>query len=255
MKFVLAFLLVGLAALPVIYSQSYMPTAQADSRSVRTERTERVHSAATFPVAPTTTAQVATAVKSARATVVAKPVAAVSAPKVVEQPAAAAKAVTQAPAPKPAATTVAAPAKQTVAPSSDFARAVELEIFKLINAERTKAGLSTLVADTRLDAIARAHSKDMLSKGYFSHTNKAGCSSSCRVTAAGYSWQATGENIYTMDGYDLSAKDTARHMVEGWMNSPGHRANILKGMYTNHGIGLAVSGKTIYATSVFSTPL
>lgn len=159
--------------------------------------------------------------------------------------------------PKPVASSPAAPAPATAAPApvSTFAQDVEQEIFKLVNAERVKDGLVALAADTKLDKIARAHSEDMLSKGYFSHTNTSGCSSSCRATLAGYAWRAVGENIYTMTGYDMGAKETAHHMVDGWMNSPGHRANILNASFTHHGIGLAVSGKTLYATSVFALPL
>lgn len=256
MKFVLALMVVGLSALPVIYSQSYMPSAQADARTERIEHVQTAR-AASFPVAPTTTAttvEPAPAAKPARAAApVAKPAGVAAAPKVTAHPtpaSAPSKATTQTkastPSPKPVA---------TASVSSSFAEEVEREIIKLVNAERTAKGLSALAADTKLAAIGRAHSKDMLNNDYFSHTNLSGCSSSCRVTAAGYAWQATGENIFTMSGYDLSAKETARYMVEGWMDSPGHLANILNSTYTNHGVGLAISGKTIYATSLFSNPL
>ena len=140
------------------------------------------------------------------------------------------------------------------APVSDFSAEVKAEIFRRINAERAKAGLGRLAPDARLDAIARAHSADMLAKGYFSHTDKNGCDSSCRVDNAGYAWSYVGENIYTMRGYELSAAQTAQKMVTDWMNSPGHRANILKPEFTNHGVGIAVSGSTIYATSEFAKP-
>lgn len=252
MKFVLAFLLVGLSALPVIYSQSYVPAAQADARSVRTER---VRTPVSFPFAPAATSSTAVSKSTQKpaqaATVTTKPATvAAPAPKAAAQPA-------PKPVPKPVAQssepapTVAASALA----SASFAQEVEQEILRLINRERAKEGLGTVAVDANLSAIARAHSKDMLSKSYFSHTNTAGCGSSCRITAAGYAWRAVGENIYTMSGFDLSAKETARKMVDAWMDSPGHRANVLNGTFTNQGIGLAVSGKTIYATSLFSLPL
>ena len=207
--------LVGLFALPITHAQA---PARAPEPVVRTER---VRAAPSFPVASTASA----------------PARAVAAP-----------------APKPAAKAP-APAKPKQDAASAFAQDVEAQILKLVNAERIHEGLGALASDAKLAGIARAHSADMLNKGYFSHTNTAGCGSSCRVTNAGYAWRATGENIYTMEGYDMSASETARQMVDGWMKSSGHRANILNSSYTNHGIGLAVSGKTIYATSVFALPL
>ncbi len=214
--------LIALFTIPVTHAQTHAPLVA----TVQAERSERTRATASFPAAPTVSA-------SAPAT---------AAPKADTKP-------TQ----KPVAKTT-PPAAAAPAPTITFAEQIEQEVYKLVNAERTKQGLGALKLDTRLAGIARAHSQDMLDNNYFSHTDLNGCNSSCRVSAAGYAWSAVGENIYTMSGYTLSAQETARHMVEGWMNSPGHRANILNGTYTNHGVGLAVSGSTIYATSVFSLP-
>lgn len=137
---------------------------------------------------------------------------------------------------------------------ANFVSAVEAEVFSLINQERAKAGLAALKTDTKLASVARAHSADMAKNNYFSHTNQQGCSSSCRVTNAGYAWRAVGENIYMMKGYTLNAKDTAAMMVKGWMNSSGHRANILNKTYTHHGVGVAQVGSSIYATDDFALP-
>ena len=131
----------------------------------------------------------------------------------------------------------------------DFISQVEQEAFALMNTERAKNGLSTLTWNATLASVARAHSADMLAHQYFDHTDQSGCSSACRVTNAGYVWQAVGENIYMMEGYKLSAHDTAVQIVQGWMNSPGHKVNILGQQFTEQGVGLAQSGDTIYITS------
>ncbi|MBI5456887.1 CAP domain-containing protein [Candidatus Kaiserbacteria bacterium] len=144
--------------------------------------------------------------------------------------------------------------EQNNIPKNSAGTEIELEILALMNVEREKAGLLSLAPDTALTNIARGHSSDMLVNDYFSHEDKSGCSSSCRATNAGYSWQIVGENIYMMSGYELNAVAAAKMIVEGWMNSPGHRANILREAYTNVGVGVSTKGKDIYATSVYAKP-
>ena len=131
---------------------------------------------------------------------------------------------------------------------------VEQEIFLQTNAERVKNGLLPLSFDATLAAVAREHSSDMIAQDYFSHEDKSGCSSSCRVTNAGYAWTIVGENIYMMSGYELDAAASAKMIVNGWMNSPGHRANILRETYTRAGVGVSVKGKDIYTTSMYAKP-
>lgn len=94
----------------------------------------------------------------------------------------------------------------------------------------------------------------MLAHDYFDHTNLSGCSFGCRIEKAGYRYTAIGENIYTMYGYELDAKSTAAKIVEGWMKSPGHRANILNAAFTSEGVGIAMRGTTMYATEDFGKP-
>lgn len=219
--------LIALLPVPTIHAQTIQPVPVE-----RVERSERSR-AATAP---------AQAPRPAAASAVVAP---------------ATKATAPAPAPKPA-NAAPAPAQKTPAPApapaGSFVEEVESEIARLVGAERAKQGLGALAADAKLGAIARAHSKDMLSKNYFSHTDAEGCGSSCRLEKAGYAWRAVGENIYTMSGYRLSAAETAQKMVDGWMKSGGHRANILKTAFTHQGVGVAVSGSTIYATHVFAQP-
>lgn len=131
---------------------------------------------------------------------------------------------------------------------------VESAVLALSNAERTQEGLSSLASDTALADIARAHSADMLARSYFSHTDPAGCGSSCRANAAGYGWRAIGENIYMSEGFDVPAPKHAQMVVDGWMNSPGHRANILGAQYSHMGIGIAQKGDAIYVTALYAKP-
>ena len=147
-----------------------------------------------------------------------------------------------------------APAPTQNAPSqtSDLRTQIEQYVLAETNAARAKNGLSAFVADSSAAAVARAHSEDMLSKNYFQHTNLSGCNAGCRLTNAGYVWRSYGENIHWMQGYKLSAQDSAKKIVNDWMNSPGHRANIL-GSFTYAGVGIAVSGDKIYSTTDYTT--
>ncbi len=123
-----------------------------------------------------------------------------------------------------------------------------------MNAERAKEGISPLAAEVTLAGIARAHSADMLTNNYFDHTSKSGCNAGCRLDKASYAWKSYGENIHWMSGYTLSAAETANKIVQAWMNSSGHRANILKSTFTNVGVGIAVEGTKIYTTADYSLP-
>jgi uncharacterized protein YkwD len=124
-------------------------------------------------------------------------------------------ATTTAPRP-PRATTTAAPPPAPAPPGTPgFAE----EVTRLSNAERAKAGCAPVRIDARLNAASQAHSKDMVDRDYFSHSSPDGKGPGDRASAAGYpSW--SGENIAA--GYPTPAA-----VVQGWMNSPGHKANIL----------------------------
>jgi uncharacterized protein YkwD len=93
------------------------------------------------------------------------------------------------------------------------------QVVDLVNAERADAGCPALTVDDRLVAAAEAHAVDMVARQYFDHTSPDGSTPSSRSAAAGYPGPVA-ENIAT--GYS-----TAAAVVEGWMDSPGHRANIL----------------------------
>ena len=104
------------------------------------------------------------------------------------------------------------------------------KVVELTNAEREKAGLQPLKINNQLANAAQDHSNDMAQDDFFSHTGADGSSVSDRVEDSGYQYSTTGENI-------AAGQTSAEEVVEGWMNSPGHRANILNPDYTEIGVG------------------
>lgn len=143
------------------------------------------------------------------------------------------------------------PASQPTAAPRDAIAETEAEILRLTNEERAKQGLSALSPDAKLRSIAALHSEDMLANDYFEHEDPEGCSSSCRASNAGYRWRAIGENIYMMSGYKIDPLKIAAQVVGGWMDSPGHRANILGDAFVESGVGVAIEGTNVYVTAVY----
>jgi uncharacterized protein YkwD len=113
----------------------------------------------------------------------------------------------------------------------DEITALEDEVVALTNAERSAAGCGEVRTDERLRTAARLHSEDMATHDYFSHTGRDGSGPGDRAARAGYQGWG-GENIAY--GYR-----TPRDVVAGWMDSPGHRANILNCDFVAIGVGLA----------------
>lgn len=110
----------------------------------------------------------------------------------------------------------------------------ELKAFKIHNNMRQNRGLSKLCVHPALQKAARAHSRDMINRDYFSHNTKgSNRNPGQRLKGAGYNWRTYGENI----GYNSSSKA----MMKAWINSPGHRSNILNKSFKEIGIG-AVRG-------------
>ncbi|WP_446035202.1 CAP domain-containing protein, partial [Streptomyces olivaceus] len=107
------------------------------------------------------------------------------------------------------------------------------------------AGLPALAPDDRLARAAQAHSADMVARDFYSHTDPDGGRPWDRAAAAGSSRRTVGENI-------ACGQRSPAEVVEGWMNSPGHRANILKSDFTHLGVGLAGGGRAgTYWTQLF----
>ncbi|MEU7516411.1 CAP domain-containing protein [Streptomyces sp. NPDC042898] len=117
------------------------------------------------------------------------------------------------------------------------------QVVALVNAERAKAGCGPLTANATLNSAAQGHSDDMAARDFFDHTNPDGAGPGERVTAAGYPWSTYGENI-------AMGQSTPESVMDSWMNSPGHRANILNCDFKEIGIGIHSSGGP-YWTQVF----
>ena len=119
---------------------------------------------------------------------------------------------------------------------------VEQEVIRLVNVERANAGLSALKNDWELARVAEDKSQDMHDKGYFSHTSPTYGSPFTMMQNYGIKYKAAGENI-------AKGQQTAAEVVKAWMNSEGHRANILNKNYTHIGIGYVANGN--YWTQMF----
>jgi uncharacterized protein YkwD len=143
------------------------------------------------------------------------------------------------------------------APRIQHLKEVERRVFHLTNEARRKNGLPSLEPDETLTATARQHSDDMLKRDFFSHTDPDGKTVKDRLfnaPAVSKNIARAGENIHGESGRDWSdIKLTARHIVDSWMTSPGHRENILRPEYTHLGVGVAVMDKDLRATQVFVT--
>ena len=118
----------------------------------------------------------------------------------------------------------------------------ESEVVRLVNIEREKNGLKPLTMNWELSRVARYKSQDMLDKGYFSHTSPTYGSPFNMMKNFGISYRTAGENI--AKGYA-----TPQAVVTGWMNSSGHRANILNSSFTQIGVGYVAKGN--YWTQMF----
>jgi uncharacterized protein YkwD len=130
----------------------------------------------------------------------------------------------------------------------------------LVNAERIDRGLARLTSNTRLATAAQRYARDMVVGGYFSHTGRDGSDFATRLRRVGYipafgAW-AIGENL----AWGTGALATPAAIVRAWMNSPGHRANVLEPRYREIGLGIAIGnpagaegGGATYATEFGAT--
>ena len=109
---------------------------------------------------------------------------------------------------------------------------MEKQVVSLTNSERNAAGLGSLTLDSQLSKLARMKAEDMAKKGYFSHTSPTYGSAFDMMKKYGVSYRTAGENI-------AKGQKTAESVMKGWMNSSGHRANILSSAYTHIGVGYA----------------
>ncbi|MEU6067530.1 CAP domain-containing protein [Streptomyces sp. NPDC047082] len=132
---------------------------------------------------------------------------------------------------------LAVPASATPGPAS-----LRSEVIKQTNAERTKAGCPALTSNPALTTAAQNHTVDMANHNFVGHTGSDGSSPVDRVQAAGYTgWSALAENV-------AAGQTTAADVVKAWMDSPGHRANILNCSLEHIGIGYVTKPDTGYGT-------
>lgn len=131
----------------------------------------------------------------------------------------------------------------------------ERRIFDFTNVERVKRGLKPLIYEDGMADLARRHSRNMATFEFFAHEDREGMTVGARKDK--YYPQilitSIGENLAF---YDVSTKRfNASEIVVGWMNSPGHRANILDPQYTHLGVGVVLVDTRLYATQNFATPI
>ena len=134
---------------------------------------------------------------------------------------------------------------------------LEARILDLTNEERRKHGQPPLQMEETLRGIARGHGDDMIARNFFDHLNPDGLAPQDRIAARHRRLIGlTGENIWASSGPAPSdPAAVAREMMygeHGWMNSPPHRANILRPEYTHLGVGISVRGGELRATQNFA---
>jgi uncharacterized YkwD family protein len=186
-------------------------------------------------IKPTTQkpAQQTTAQKPAQQTTTQKPAQQTTTQKPAEQT------TTQKPAEQ---TTTQKPAEQTTAQTTSSVSAFEKQVVELTNAERAKQGLAPLTLDTELSKVARTKSQDMKDKNYFDHNSPTYGSPFDMMKSFGVSYKSAGENI-------AQGQTTPEQVVQAWMDSQGHRENIMNSSFTHIGVGYVASGN--YWTQMF----
>ncbi len=128
-------------------------------------------------------------------------------------------------------------------PSGNFA-SFQKEVLDLVNVERTNRGLQPLKFNSELSKVATLKSQDMIDKNYFDHTSPTYGSPFDMMKQFGITYRTAGENI-------AMGQETPKEVMNSWMNSPGHRKNILNPDFTELGVGIASDGSSLYWTQMF----
>ena len=140
------------------------------------------------------------------------------------------------------------PGQKLTIPTIDAVKVQENEVVRLVNVERSKRGLMLLTQNWELSRVARYKSQDMINKGYFSHTSPTYGSPFKMMETFGIKYVAAGENI-------AYGQNTPADVMNAWMNSTGHRNNILSPSFTQIGVGLAKDKNgRCYWTQMFIKP-
>ena len=133
---------------------------------------------------------------------------------------------------------------------TNFMAVVEQAIYNKVNEERAKAGVPALTYNNTMQKYARIKSQDMGDNNYFSHEDLNGNLITTQMKNDGVSYKAWGENIAYIGG-NVSADALAQQFMTNWMNSAGHRANILSTNFSSIGVGVYKIGNKVYATQEF----
>ncbi|MDI0326548.1 CAP domain-containing protein [Clostridioides difficile] len=129
--------------------------------------------------------------------------------------------------------------------TSENFSAYQKEVVDLVNIERAKAGLNPLTLDSSISNVATKKSQDMIDNNYFSHNSPTYGSPFDMLKKFGISYKTAGENI-------AMGQKTPKEVVNAWMNSEGHRKNIMNPNFSKIGVGVAQkSGGSIYWTQIF----
>lgn len=127
--------------------------------------------------------------------------------------------------------------------------ALELEVLQRTNQVRTERGLRPLQWDALAYKAALGHAQDMLRRSYFAHQSPDGLGAAERLRAEGVLEVTSGENLASFEGYP--DPEIPRRSLTGWMNSPGHRANLLKPEFTHLGVALVRQGRQVMVVQNF----
>ncbi|MEU9856565.1 CAP domain-containing protein [Streptomyces sp. NPDC047974] len=120
------------------------------------------------------------------------------------------------------------------------------DVIALANAERERAGCDPLRSEARLAKAAQGHADDMAARDYYAHDSPEGRDGGDRMTRAGYSWSAWGENIH-------KGPKTPQRAMDDWMESPAHRANIVNCSFRDVGVGVALTADGPWWVQDFGT--
>lgn len=147
-------------------------------------------------------------------------------------------------------------ASAAVAQEAGELAALREAALKRANAAREEASLGALMQSDVLDEAAQGHAADMLERDFYNHVSPEGETPFDRfLTTGGNSWAVSGENIATCTGCEVPPDvDRVDAFHDGWMQSRGHRENILSEGFDSFGFGIAGAGSTVYAVQTFSGP-
>lgn len=134
---------------------------------------------------------------------------------------------------------------EVIAPSISGMSQIETEVVRLVNVERQKEGLSPLTTSSEFSNVARKKSEDMAIKGYFSHTSPTYGSPFDMMKTFGIKYNTAGENI-------AKGQISAESVMKAWMNSSGHRDNIMNPSFNKIGVGMYEKNGTKYWTQMFT---